>query len=259
MDQPNSLDAQSPQTLIAYRGRGNPASVHASTAISNCFPGLEFDLRAAWKRILDGVELHEATGVVVAVTSGSAAFAAGVRAGQALATVDGVDILLPVNGPREGNPAVVELERVVREFSNSLACLATKAGQQVVCRFRRDNGQIVTVTLTVRQVFDGPGIAEDAAAPGVLTQGLCSPWQNDYRECGCYYWAASRPDYVNVQVAGAADTGHNWMHRNRTPATPRNYIPENPQNPPPELLDYEELFRAWETELRFVRRGQDSE
>ena len=37
--------------------------------------------------------------------------------------------------------------------------------------------------------------------PGELTQGLCSPWQNDYRECACYYWAASRPDYVNV-VAG---------------------------------------------------------
>src|SRR3712207_8764033 len=44
-----------------------------------------------------------------------------------------------------------------------------------------------------------PLIDESIAGPGELTQSLCSPWQNDYRECGCYYWAASRPDYVNVE------------------------------------------------------------
>ena len=59
-----------------------------------------------------------------------------------------------------------------------------------------------------------PLIAEDVATPGELTQSLCSPWQNDYRECGCYYWAASRPDYVNVEpTARGTSIGNNWMAR----------------------------------------------
>jgi hypothetical protein len=33
-----------------------------------------------------------------------------------------------------------------------------------------------------------------------LSQSLCSPWQNDYRDCGCFYWAASHPDYVDVDA-----------------------------------------------------------
>jgi hypothetical protein len=53
--------------------------------------------------------------------------------------------------------------------------------------------------LRVRQFFQsGTAVISRALAePGELTQGLCSPWQNDFRECSCYYWAASRPDYVD--------------------------------------------------------------
>jgi len=100
-------------------------------------------------------------------------------------------------------------------------------------------------------------IHPDAAAPGVLTQGLCSPWQNDYRECGCYYWAASRPDFVNVEVnATGQAAGHNWTQKNRTATTPKKYRQD--ASGTPGQLTYEELFRAWEKELRFIIRGQDS-
>src|SRR6185436_17206003 len=71
----------------------------------------------------------------------------------------------------------------------------------------------------VRPFFepDTAVISEALAAPGELTQGLCSPWQNDYRECSCYYWASARPDYVNVEpTPSGASTGDNWMQKRRT-------------------------------------------
>ena len=66
---------------------------------------------------------------------------------------------------------------------------------------------MVTADLTVRPLLDEAVIAREAVEPGELTQSLCSPWQNDYRECGCYYWAASRPDYVNVYLLPRASVG----------------------------------------------------
>ena len=49
--EPRNLSAQ-----LSYRGRGNPPVSHPSSAISNCFPGLEFDFRAIWRRIFVGIE-----------------------------------------------------------------------------------------------------------------------------------------------------------------------------------------------------------
>lgn len=256
---PSTLDPTRPSDLLAWRGRGNPAAAHVSSAISNCFPGLEFDFRAAWKQIFESVELHEAHGEIIALQPGGAGAVAGLRAaapgvdGDTLVEVDGRNVRASVTGPRTPGAARELLGEDGMEWSNSLALLFNKAGQAVNCIFRRDaDGTMITAVLTVRQIFDGIGIAEAAAAPGVLTQGLCSPWQNDYRECGCYYWAASRPDYVNVELTGNTDAGHNWLQRSRTPTTPKDYT-ATPQ------VSYEQLFRAWETELRFVRRGQDSE
>lgn len=98
-----------------------------------------------------------------------------------------------------------------------------------------------------------PLIDEVIAEPGELTQSLCSPWQNDYRECGCYYWAASRPDYVNVEpTAQGSSIGNNWMARSREP---KRYEPDNPNNP--QQISYEDLFRNWQGLLRFIVEGRD--
>ena len=40
---------------------------------------------------------------------------------------------------------------------------------------------------------------------GRADAGLCSPWQNDYRECSCYYWASARPDFVNVEPSPSTE------------------------------------------------------
>jgi hypothetical protein len=90
------------------------------------------------------------------------------------------------------------------------------------------------------------------AAPGELTQGLCSPWQNDYRECSCYYWASARPDYVNVDLtAGGLSAGDNWMQRERT----KTYVADDYADT--RLIMYDELFANWESVLRFQIGGKD--
>src|SRR4029079_3021991 len=39
-------------------------------------------------------------------------------------------------------------------------------------------------------------VSSGSYQPGELMQGLCSPWQHDFRDCQCFYWAANHPDVV---------------------------------------------------------------
>jgi hypothetical protein len=161
------------------------------------------------------------------------------------------------------------------EWSNTLALIHDKQGQDVTCEFTAvaspmevlpGNSKVETrtVTLRMRRIFgeteiDGRAeklavLAEPLLQPGELSQGLCSPWQNDYRECACYYWAASRPDYVNIVAADdGTSRGDNWMQRERT----GTYLPDNRDG---KLnLSYDDLFKEWEKALTFVIRGIQEE
>lgn len=44
--------------------------------------------------------------------------------------------------------------------------------------------------------LDETGAIIDIYEPGELTKGLCAPWQFDFRDCGCNYWAAGKPDML---------------------------------------------------------------
>jgi hypothetical protein len=249
---PKNLSAQ-----LDYRGRGNPPNTHPRSFIANCFPGLEFDFRNVWKMFLVGIELHESANLIVNVEPGSLAVQQGVAVGHELVAVDGHAVEATIVGPRQVGEPDVSLRATNLEWTNSLAEVVAKAGQKVACRFRSDNGEFEAM-LEVRNLFEGMALSPQAAEPGALTQGLCSPWQSDYRECGCYYWAASRPDFVNVEVdQNQQAAGHNWMLKNRQPTTPRIYTPDNP-NDPNQVL-YEDLYRDWEGALRFIISGQDEQ
>jgi hypothetical protein len=153
------------------------------------------------------------------------------------------------------------------EWSNSLARVLQKQGQEVVCEFTAERHadtevlwnkslKTISVKLKVRKFFDGDSasFAIGLLKPGELTQGLCSPWQNDYRECACYYWAASRPDYVNVEAGpDGLSHGDSWMAKKRTGA----YLPDDLTDS--RLLTYDDLFQSWERELKFIIRGKDAE
>ena len=63
---------------------------------------------------------------------------------------------------------------------------------------KRQDGKIVAVFSGDReQYLDEDGvISVDVYEPGEITRSLCAPWQYDFRDCGCFYWAASKPDLV---------------------------------------------------------------
>jgi hypothetical protein len=81
---------------------------------------------------------------------------------------------------------------------------------------------------------------------------LCSPWQNDFRECSCYYWASSRPDYVNVTIGpDGTSRGDNWLQWDRS----GDYLPDDYQDS--RLIRYRDLFLKWEKILKFQVGGWD--
>jgi hypothetical protein len=259
------MDSISPMNLtaqLAYRARGNPPGTGPESSVGNYYPGLELDLRNLWRRIFVGIELHEAVAVVLAVDDGAPDPVQGL-AGEILLSVEGHPIWVEVTGPKvPAGPSEV-LRGWSLEWSNALADIVQRAGQTVQCTFTKGDDAQQEVSLRVRQIFETSQnegeadatavLSRELARPGELTQSLCSPWQNDFVGCGCYYWAASRPDYVNVEPAGDGDSrGHNWLQRNRTPATPKEYTLRSA-----DLLQHEDIIASWEDKLRFVLGGQD--
>jgi len=260
---------------LLHRSVGNPPSTLPDSAISNCFPGLEFDFRNVWRRIFVGLIMHEADNYVLKAEISDYKHLEGCR----LLRIDGHDATTIVIGPRQSGGPNVELATPANpdaawfmEWSNSLTRVLHKAGQDVECVFtaspsevqRRPNyAETQTAMLKIRRFFEPgtPVIARELVEPGDLTQSLCSPWQNDYRECACYYWASSRPDYVNVAPDGdGLSAGQNWMQRDRKPDTPveeRKYLPDDRTSDV--FLSYDDLFREWQRVLRFIVAGYDRE
>jgi uncharacterized protein len=222
-----SIDPKNLTAQWLHAAAGNPPTTRPDSAIGNCFPGLEFDFRNVWRRVLVGVVLHEADNLVVAVDP---AAAAEVRAllGKRLVSVNGVSVITAVTGPRTaGGPSEQLIPATNLEWTNALADVVTRPGSLARCAFQDSDanglptGPVTTIDLEVRALLDGAALSRDAVEPGELTQSLCSPWQNDYRECGCYYWAASRPDFVSVDATASPSRGHNWLQRTGRPPPPR--------------------------------------
>ena len=197
--------------------------------------------------------------------------------GYQLLTIEEVPVTVSVTGPTiKGGPHVplpdTQFHQPIMplQWSNALAAvLHGHAGQPVTCAFQCiEDGNVIKLRLTMRRFFDQEEvngetikcavIARDLVPPGYLTQSLCSPWQSDYRECSCFYWAATRPDYVNIELRpdGTSD-GNNWLQKDRTPETPRVYVVDDHVDS--RLVSASDLYRRWEKELRFIIGGEDSE
>jgi hypothetical protein len=266
---------------LHYEAKGNPVSSRPVTSVANCCPGLEVDFRAVWRRMLEGIVLREHDNLVVDVDPGLRDAAKRGLVGHRLMRIrlpgGGAPILTttPVLGPASSDPGgriVMTTDEnphglAAVEWSNAMArMLATHQGKEVLCDFSVDRsealeaaddeaGNFATHRFRVRHFFESDSalISQALADAGELTQGLCSPWQNDYRECSCYYWASARPDYVNVEEAGGGlSTGDNWFQKKRT----GRYVPDDYADT--RLVLYDDLFADWEKWLRFQVAGRDA-
>jgi hypothetical protein len=253
---PVNLSAQ-----LEYRAKGNPPSSMPDSAISNAYPGLEMDVPNVWRRILEGIVLHESLNFVVEVEKDELRQLKGMMLRQIAA----IAMTAPVTGPNaDGQVGPLKdafgSDSMALEWSNALATIVQEhTGREVMCTFvSLDGKQELNQNLRVRPFFEAgaPVISKEIAEPGALTQSLCAPWQNDYRECACFYWAANRPDYVNVESRpDGSSTGNNWMQKDRTADTARVYINDDWLDD--RLLSHTDVIRNWEKVLRFVIANED--
>lgn len=159
--------------------------------------------------------------------------------------------------------------RLVRSLEPGLANIKLK---------RRDlpsDGQPPAITEVKlngwRRVFVDPnsGTIGPIYQPGELTQSLCSPWQHDFRDCACFYWASNHPDIVLGEdppgeaplLSGAsadperANTPIDWLRSDRAPASRASAVPSAGTDRPFQM-DHYEISQRWQ-ELAVVLGGKE--
>jgi hypothetical protein len=274
---------------LHHRATGNPVSSTPCTAVGNCTPGLEVDFRAVWRRLFEGIVLREWDNLVVGMDEDFEQLHIPNLTGHRLMAVLVADprpggndedkvlhMMSPMIGPSPADPETRTTVLATKlnptgmaplEWSNGLATVLRDYGgrnRAITCLFTEApvwesrpemTGRYLPQNLKVRRFFEeGTAvISPRLAEPGELTQGLCSPWQNDYRECSCYYWASARPDYVNVEPSSSGSSrGDNWLQKERT----GEYVPDDYEDA--RLITYDDLFRDWETLITFPIAGKDA-
>jgi hypothetical protein len=134
-------------------------------------------------------------------------------------------------------------------------------GPVTIALTRRDQPAPPVILHGWRRFFTNTrtGVISEAYQPGELTQALCSPWQHDFRDCSCHYWAANRPDIVHVAIAagepvlpdGAARDPErammqvDWMRADRAPEVTGAALNTMPVNRPYQM-DYYQINRTWQ-------------
>jgi len=104
-------------------------------------------------------------------------------------------------------------------------------------------------------------IAAGVVPPGDLTRSLCAPWQWDFADCGCHYWASNKPDIVIGPQKPGDPVTHpdqlqilNFQRRDRTtvkqPATTYDKWTSGE-------ITQQEMIRDWES-LHFVIAEQET-
>jgi len=122
-----------------------------------------------------------------------------------------------------------------------------------------------------RRVFVDPnsGAIGQIYQPGELTQSLCSPWQHDFRDCACFYWASNHPDIVLGEdtlgeatlPSGAsadperANTPIDWLRSDRSLASRAGAV-ESARTDRPFQMDHYEISQRWQ-ELAVVIEGKE--
>ncbi len=222
----------------AHPVTGNPASSRMESAVGNCFPGLEFDIRALDRRFFPGLvfNFQSVIGSPPAGRQGAellyvdlstetmlsgesqedwvkellAAF--GGDAGSALAAGTWylhfveqagrrIDMYEYVGYQDATYPVPYEGE-TVWWFIRML-----KADQPVTIGLtQRENGvptgSVVQLTGYRRRYTGDTGVFDVVYQPGEMTAAMCSPWTHDFRDCTCHYWASNHPDVILAPAEG---------------------------------------------------------
>ena len=216
--------------------RGNPVTSRPEDAVETSFPGLEFDHRNLDKVFFPGLtfEFHHERGAFLRDfdargPAGGFFRKSEIQSGIFLAFAQGLmkrshdDDTPQQTMFNFAPPAGLENWRVVRDFEPgpvAVALCRRKTFRDLLAnRFsgdsfadtfsdalaaRADGPQLVGASEYIllfgeRARFLTPdGVIDPALVPaGDLTRSMCSPWQYDFADCGCFYWASNKPDMVS--------------------------------------------------------------
>jgi hypothetical protein len=276
---------QSPDSATGIAA-GNPASTRLESAVGNCFPGLECDLRNLERRFFPFlvVDIYDRRIDIVdvalddvesAATSGR--LSAGARAvyreiyadvrrkrrrAWHIETIRGSFGPLGTQTIRVGALTAPSAGGNRRPVDGWTAIRLLTEGSKVVLHLRSPDGSVARRLQGLRaRYLDDNGALAPMFRPGELTQSLCSPWTHDFRDCGCYYWASNHPDIALPPLPTSAAGGVEWTRPVPWERGKRNPnvlpSPADARDPEPVELRHYEINHRWQ-ELNFVldRREQ---
>jgi hypothetical protein len=212
----------------AYVVPGNPVVTRIEDGVGNCYPGLEYDHRNLDRRffpglIFDFISQDDRDQQNLPLRG---ARLTGIDLGDPALTPELVGPLQSL-GQQFDAASATDLSRgawylhSIRQQDTLIVCehmggddTPTPFDGLTLWRLIRsvEPGE-VTLTLAFRGPSDearnpvilsgrrriyveSTGVIGLAYQPGELSQSLCSPWQHDFRDCGCTYWASNHPDIV---------------------------------------------------------------
>jgi hypothetical protein len=282
-----------PRNLTAradYRVRGNPTNTRLESGVDNCYPGLEFDQRNLDKAFFPGLifEFHRSDGAILhQIVPNGAPTQAGLTAtdnnpplylwalvGRTLSSqseadppafflngLDGLEVWRSVHNLLPGRVAIAIGPSPNSILTPSLGLIRQldqiyDSGQGLVQR--NPSGQLEVAILVGQRsrYLDENGVLDAAAyEAGDLTRSLCSPWQYDFRDCGCFYWAASKPDIV--MSADGQQPYLNFQRKDRTTVPqPAEVLQQWDRD---QEIDYADLIAGAWNQLPIVLNDRESE
>jgi hypothetical protein len=213
--------------------RGNPVNSRPESGVENSWPGLEFDHRNLEKVFFPGLvfEYQDERGTILREFAAKSPAArlikkADIQKGIYLAFVQGRVIESSGDAQPEQRvfsfapPAAMENWRVVRDFEPGPVAVAlcdrsiyervlanntelltqfSVDGLTELFRTRKDRREGGFVLLFGERAtwLTAEGVIDPKLVPaGDLTRSMCSPWQYDFTDCGCFFWASNKPDLV---------------------------------------------------------------
>jgi hypothetical protein len=175
--------------------------------------------------------------------------------------LDGLVVWRLIRSLEQGELRIGLKERVLPRkdsLNQKNASVAEQAAPRKVCLRGRRRAYTDPITGVISNVYQ----------PGELLQSLCSPWQHDFRDCYCHYWASNHPDVVYGEVhygestmpggiQNDPDRAHlllDWLRRSRAiEAEASNTFSENR----PYQVDHFEINSAWQ-DLPIVIAGTET-
>jgi hypothetical protein len=285
---------------------GNPIVTRAEDAVANCYPGLELDIRNMDRRFFPGLVFNFVEqGPNNEIVQCGAKLAYVDEAEDPDLELNLEETQNRLYGVMKIPPKVAKAlsAEFTDAFKASLASgdwfldwieqdgkrISTRRGKKyltgltvwrlirglepklVSIGLRQRKGRSETIPLHGwRRLYTDPrtGVISGAYQPGELMQGLCSPWQHDFRDCYCHYWASNRPDLVfgdlypgesllpgGDAVNPSLNVRLDWMRAGRSPELAVGAFAIIEENRPYQF-DHYQINKEWQN-LNIVLNGRE--